>query len=91
MCLKSQDPDHIELPMQTVMRYPIPGTSSTCVDFILHSSHNVKSVDLFNKVRVFISFLTTLKAVFNLAAPSPTTLQKVFSNQDNLHRFIPTG
>ena len=54
------------------------GTSSTCADFILDPSNTVMSVDLFNKARVSISFLTTLKAVFSLAASSLTTLQKFF-------------
>ena len=64
--------------MQMAMRYPIPGTLSTCADFILDPSNMVMLVDLFNKARVFINFSTTLKAVFNQAASSPTTLQKVF-------------
>ena len=67
MYLKLQDPDHTELPMQTAMRYPIPGTSSTCADFILDPSYIVMSVDLFNKSRVSINRSTTLEAVFNLA------------------------
>ena len=63
-----QDPDHTELLMQMIMRYPIPGTSSTCTDFTLDPSNMVMSVDLFNKAKVFISFSTTLKAAFNLVA-----------------------
>ena len=63
--------------MQMAMRNPIPGILSTCVDFIPGPSNMVMSVDLFNKAKVFISFSATLKAVFNLAASSPTTLQKV--------------
>ena len=75
--LRSQDPDHTELLMQMAIRSPIPRILNTCVDFILDLSNMVMSVDLFNKARVFISSSTTLKAVFNLAASSPTTLQKV--------------
>ena len=56
--------------MQMAMRYPIPGILSTCTDFIFDPSNMVMSIDLFNKVKVFISFSTTLKAVFNLAASS---------------------
>ena len=88
--------------MQMAMRYPIPGILSTCTDFILDPSNMVMSVDLFNKARVFINCSTTLKAVFNLAAPSPTTLRKVFPtriistdsyrprqpNWDSLHSFF---
>ena len=64
--------------MQMATRYPIPGILNTCKDFILDPGSMVTSVDLFNKARVFISFSTTLKAVFSLAASSLTTLQKVF-------------
>ena len=67
-------------------RYPIPEILNTYAYFILDPSNMVMSVDLFNKARVFTSFSTTLKAIFNLAASSP----KGSSNQDNLHRFIPT-
>ena len=75
--------------MQMVMRYPIPGILSTCVDFIPGPSNMVMSVDLFDKAKVFISFSTTLKAVFNLAASSLLS-KKGSSNHGNLHRFIPT-
>ena len=63
--------------MQMATRYPIPGILSTCADFILDPSNMVMSVDLFNKAKAFISFSTTLKAVFNLTASSLTTLKKV--------------
>ena len=68
MCLKLQDQDHTELLMQTVMRHPIPGISSTCADFILNPSYMMMPVELFSKLRVSINFLVTLKAVFILAA-----------------------
>jgi len=67
--------------MQMAMRYPIPGILNTCACFILDPSNKVMSVDLFNKARVFINFSTTLKAVYNLAPTSPTTLQKVHSTR----------
>ena len=82
-----------------VMRYPIPGILNTCIDFILDPSNMVMSVVLFNKARVFISSSTTLKAVFNQAASSPTTLQKVFPTKiisidsyrlDNMFRIVYT-
>jgi len=63
--------------MQMAMRYPIPGILSTCADFILDPSNMVMSVDLFNKAKAFISFSTTLKAVFNPTTSSLSTLQKV--------------
>ena len=70
--------------MQMVMRYPIPGILSTCVDFIPGPSNMVMSVDLFNKAKVFISFSATLKAVFNLAASS------LLSKRVHLTRVIST-
>jgi len=76
--------------MQMAMRYLILEILSTCADFILDPRNMVMLVDLFNKAKAFISFSTTLKAVFNLTALSLTTLQKGSSNQDNLYRFIPT-
>ena len=78
MCPKSQDPDHTGLLMQTVIRYPIPGTLSTCADFILDPSYMMMSVELFSKSRVSINFSVILKAVFNLTASYWTTLYKVF-------------
>ena len=60
--------------MQTVMRYPILGTSNTYADFILDPSYMMMSVDLFNKSRVSINFSTILKTVFNPAASYWTTL-----------------
>jgi hypothetical protein len=76
--------------MPKVMRYPIPRISSTCADFILDPSYMVMSVDLFNKSRVPINFLTTLKAVVNLAASHWIISLIGFYNQCNLYRFIPT-
>jgi len=61
---------HTELLMQMAMRYPIPRILSTCADYILDLSNMVMPVDLFNKATVVISFSTTLKVVFNLAASS---------------------
>ena len=89
MCLKLQDLDHTELPMLTVMKYPIPGTSSTCADFILDPSYMVMSVDLFNKSRVSMNRLTTFKGSFQPGSIILDFSLIGFSNQGNLHRFIP--
>ena len=76
--------------MQTVMRYPIPGISSTCADFIVDPSYMVMSVDLFNKVKGFHLPFENIKGSFQ---PGSIILDYSLigsSNQGNLHRFIPT-
>jgi len=52
--------------MQMATRYPIPGTLSTCADFIIDSSNIMMSVDLFNKANAFIDFSTILKIFTDL-------------------------
>ena len=84
--------------MQMAMRYLIPRILNTCVDFILDPSNMVMSDGLFNEAKVFISFSTTLKAVFNLAASPLLSKQfiqpgqsiQIHTDLDNLFKIAYT-